>query len=187
MPDNQLSIGANYGDIHIGKGSNPSPSVLGIVINGIVKLNVETIEVEDENLVPYEVQDKIRHNDLVNYKHLIEDYGVYQNSLDRVYKAIEEYLPTVRYKIKRLINTKYKMIKNQLIAAHAQSAGSEIEILRRNSDGIISSIIKYLTEELHKSSTLEEGTYREDINTAIEIIVADAFVNCHILENPITK
>ena len=151
-------------------------STIGDVVNAISK-----IELEDEtNLgkikeLP-EIGEKIGHNNITKYKYLIDGYGLYGKKLKGIYETLEEEKPEKKGKLLRMISDFYKAEKGILTQT------DNIDVIRKNADLIIENIIKKLDAEILKSSNLDAEN--EDVHSAIHIIVADAFIQCKVLEDP---
>ena len=57
-----------------------------------------------------------------------------------------------------------------------------ILITQKQSDSILENIIKNLKDKVLESSNL--NAYNEEIENALNLIVANAFIECLVLENP---
>ena len=151
-------------------------STIAEVVNAISK-----IDLEDENNfgkikeVP-EIEAKIRHNNITKYLYLINDYGLYGKILEGIYETLEQEKPGKKGKLLRVISDFYKAEKGVLTQTN------DIDLIRHNADLIIENIITKLDDEILKSSNLDAEN--EEVHSAIQIIVADAFIQCKILEDP---
>jgi hypothetical protein len=151
-------------------------SAIAEVVNAISKIDLE----DENNLgkikeIP-EIEAKIRHNNITKYLYLINDYGLYGKILEGIYETLEQEKPGKKGKLLRVISDFYKAEKGILTQTN------DLDIIRDNADLIIENIITKLDDKILKSSNLDAEN--EDVHSAIQIIVADAFIQCKILEDP---
>ena len=138
----------------------------------------ETIDKEE-----YDVEDKIYYNDLNKYKDLVDDYGEYHYICNSALKSVNEICRTGEKKILRNVSEMYKDEKRKVLLNYEQNYTSRIEAIRANSDYIIDTIKKRLTEMMEESYANEE-IYEEDLEFSASIFVCYCFVKCKILEKP---
>lgn len=153
-----------------------NPSILANVVNAISKINFDDKSNFGVLKEPPVIEDKIQHNDVKVYLGLIQDYGLYGQKLDSIYKTLEQEKPGRMSMILRNIADLYKLEKGKL------TNNDDIQIIRSNADLIIENIINKLDLEAKQSANIDADN--EDIKAAVFIVVADAFIRCKILEDP---
>ncbi|MPQ45538.1 hypothetical protein GCQ56_00840 [Marinifilum sp. N1E240] len=178
----KIEAGKIVGDVKIKNSLRTNPTCLGEVVNKLAKIPI-TEEEENFNVdLPFEIADKITHNDLGSYKCLIEDYPVYSKILEDVYSVVIQHNPRAKSILWKRIRNKYRQIKGELLKGCA--IAEQMDLIKENSDKIIDIIKEYLLELLESSKNLNGDVPLEAIEESVEIIIGDAFVNCKILENP---
>ena len=151
-------------------------SIIAEVVNAISKIDLgDKANLGKIKKLP-EIDEKIGHNNITTYKYLINEYSFYGKILEGIYETLEEQNPGKKGTLLGRIFEFYKAEKRNLTQT------DNIDVIRENADSIIENIIKKLDAEILKSSNLE--SYNEEIYSAIQIIVADAFIQCKILEDP---
>ena len=112
-----------------------NPSILAEVVNAISEIDLDE-EALFGNIkeVPL-IQDKINHNNIQAYKYLINDYQLYQKTLENIYKTLEQERPGKKNKLLRIISDYYKIEKGAL------TNDNDMDAIRDNADEIIEKII----------------------------------------------
>ena len=163
------------GDININNVLK-NKSIIAEVVNAISKIDLgDKTNLGEIKKLP-EIEEKIGHNNITTYKYLINEYSFYGKILEDIYETLEEEKPGKKGKLLRMISDFYKAEKGILTQT------DNIDVIRKNADLIIENIIEKLNAEILKSSNLDATN--EEIYSAIHIIVADAFIQCKILEDP---
>ncbi len=177
----KIKVEKNFGGIQYFNRIAKNPSYLADVINAISKFPLADSS-DNTSLIPFEIENKITHNNVVIYKRIVEDYAFYSTLISETYDAISELNPYCKDKIMKVVNRKYLDSKNYLVKENPDTP--EIELIKENSDSIIEDVLRVLKEHLYESTNLNNDIPLEDLEMALEIVVGDAFVNCKILENP---
>lgn len=180
----RVSIDNNWGDLNFEGRFRNNPSHLGLVVNELAKIPYEELHEFTENTIPFDIGEKIRYNDLGEYEFLIDQYCYHLSTLNDIYEAIDEILPSSKYMIRTRINQEYRRIRGGLLKTNKDSGQTVIDIIRVHSDRIIDKILKYLNDLINTSGNLDKKITEESIRCSLEIIVVDAFIECKILENP---
>lgn len=175
-----VNIENNTGPINVEPKVSPNPGLVATIINALA--DHASVEVCMEEVPPlFEIQDKINHNNLVEYKYLIEEYYFYAEAIADTYNILEEDTPEIRSKITTLINRVYRGIKNKKLS---QSSDAAIDTIRLHCDVIIRETIEELRKRYFAAANVDSSKFLEDIDAYIGYIVGEAFVNCKVLENP---
>ncbi len=150
------------------------PSMLKNVINAIASISFDSSD-SLENLTVFNPKDKLIYNSVkINYS-LIQEYKTSQGKLNELYDELELQGSIKKEKLLQNINHIYISVKGKYIL----DSDNYIEIIKQNSDNIISDVFS----ELHKKVENTELS-EEDIIIGITIIMVDAFIRCKILEEP---
>lgn len=181
MMDSRIKVENNYGGIHHYERVARKPSYLADIVNGISKLPFD-FSPDISNILSFDIENKLDHNNVIAYKQIIEDYAFYSTLINETYDAIATVKPNCRDKVMRIINGEYIRIRATILIGISKE--NIMSTIKLNSDFIIESVLKILKEKLYEAANLDSEVHNEDIDIAIEMIVGDAFINCKILENP---
>ncbi|MFN8313953.1 MAG: ABC-three component system protein [Cyclobacteriaceae bacterium] len=151
-----------------------NPSALNIVIGYIGKNLFNGSTLEEPTTAP-NPDKKIKFNNIVRYKSIIEEYRIYQGKLSRIYEEIEKAGSTKKELVLKNINTLYLREKGKYTSQH--------EILE-NADNIIESIEHELWKVIENSGNYNADMQIESIEISLLVILVDAFMRCSILEEP---
>lgn len=172
------SIGYQADTINVFNGASPkNKSIIAEVVNILSgSCTLESFPL-DSSPLPSKVEEKIIHNNVNRCRHIIETYKDNVIDLGYAYKTIEELRPGRHQKLLHIISRCYK---NELGKLFDDGNFSQ-EKIRQNSDQILENIMHVLREKTLESSNL--NAENEDVDIAIGVIVADAFISCVVLEN----
>lgn len=124
----------------------------------------------------FNINDKLNHNNIIRYRHLIEDYKIYYTKLTMIYNELEYAGSFKKESLLRNIRQIYLKIKGK----YAVTEGMYIDEIRVHADDIIEDIENQLLEACDARTLLDDG----DISFGISLIMVDAFMRCKILEEP---
>jgi len=124
----------------------------------------EANQITDVN--SFEIDKKIKYNDLKNAKDTIKEYCVY-------YKRIDEKYAEFDAKGVNKSNSVLASIKREYLKSKDQD----------DADSIFSSVINKIKDKVLESSNFEEIPI-DELKLCIDILVVDAFIRCKIFENP---
>lgn len=178
MSDTQINIGAVNGDFNNIKSPESSiDSIINIIIKNIALVDVE-IDYSDRSF-PSNVARKINHNLLKNKRKIVLDYKAYSSPIETAYILAEKYIINGKKTAMRLLNNMYcKALEKYKI----DSFDPDIEKIREHADDIIDDVINQLRKFVYNSANVFE--FKESVEVGINIVVAHAFVECFVLENP---
>ncbi len=153
------------------------PSILSILINQIgSNLLEDEFDAIGKN-API-TEEKIKYNNVVSYKPVIEEYSIYQGKLNSIYDEIEKQGSSKKDFLLQNIKSLYLKEKGKY---------ENIEIIRQNADLIFENIENEIWKILESSSNLSPSLPIESIKMGILIVMVDAFMRCKILEEPIRQ
>ncbi len=161
---------------------NRLPSFLGKLILVFSEQSLSEYGKGPRRTLPPEVNEKISHNCFPPNHRVIRDFLRYSHLLERSYQGVEQRNADARYLVRRKAGVAYE--------AEVKLAGeldvippiSELEYVRANASLIVANVIKRLFQDykLSREAKVED----EIVDLAISLIVADAIVECEVLERP---
>lgn len=179
MIKNQFNI-TNAEDVYFTDA--PEQKVNSVLSQLLTEISLSPIVYEiHRRIVPADVIVKVKHNNLRSQRFILTQYQTYSATIETSYANID----------KSIVNGKAKVliILEQLYAKALSEFGLDlhwdemnIEIIRDNADSIIEKIIKDLKVFCYKSANVPPD--KESVEIGVNVIVAHAFVECLILENP---
>jgi len=114
----------------------------------------------------FEIDRKIKFNDLKNAKDTIKEYCVYYQKIDEKYAEFDTKGVNKSNSVLASIKREYLKFKNQ-----------------DDADSIFSSVINSVKNKVLNSSNYEEIPI-DELELCVDILVVDAFIRCKIFENP---
>lgn len=132
--------------------------------------------------IQYNIEDKIEYNNLIRYKYIVEDYGLYYTICSTALNIVDNNKIGSKKKILNSIREYYREEKRDLLSRHNFET-IEIDIIRANADSIIDAIKSKLEKTIYKYYNNEKLDY-EDIAICCPIFICYAFAECKILERP---
>ncbi len=124
---------------------------------------------------------KIAHNDLSSRKSVVKRYLDYSAEIEKAYDDINSMIPSgKRDLLKSLENIYYQALDNFKIDYF--SGEVDVNEVRANSVGIFDFILHSLKERVYTTKGGPE--YEEYVDTGVEVVVAHAFIECIVMENP---
>lgn len=124
---------------------------------------------------------KIKHNHIESKGHIIKQYLDYSSKIEEAYSEIDSLVVFGKDTILRNLNDLYY---SALDAAQIQHIVSDIDIekVRENSEFILDFIIQKLKNTVFESKNTP--LIKEHIDRGVNVVVAHAFIECIIMENP---
>lgn len=153
------------------------PSALNIVIS-LIGQNLVSGAKDDELITAPDPEFKIKFNNVIEYKPIIDAYKVYQGKLSKIYLEIENQGSTRKEFILKNINTLYLREKGKY---------PDLASIKANADDILRNVEKALWELIENSSNRDEKMPFEAIQMGVLIVMVDAFMRCEILEEPVSN
>ena len=157
-------------------------SILSEFIIEMLNNNIETVEIP--SIVPYTVEDKIKYNNIVKYKGIVDKYYAYSAICDSILNKLDDIKAGDKKKVLNYVKTTYLLIKGSFLRANGNSFLTEIDVIKNHSDDIIDEIIKKFFDDSKNTITLQKYNI-EEIEINIIAFIIYCFVECMILERPI--
>jgi hypothetical protein len=151
-----------------------NPSALNIVIGFVGKRIFEITDIEEPINAP-NTDYKITYNNVIRFKHIIEEYAVFQGKLNTIYKEIEKEGSTKKEFVLQNIKTIYLKEKGKY---------KDIYDIRAHADIIIENVEKELWKIIDNTNNPISNLPIEAIEISLLVILVDAFMRCNILEEP---
>lgn len=148
------------------------PGCFQQIVNAITTNNLMGIAVSND-VVPYEISEKIEYNSLKKNKYIVEEYNLYTCGLHDLYDELEEF-GTIK---KGVISNR---IRSLYLEAKGKYTDGSIEDIRAKSDDIFDDVVDNVCK-LVGNIQLDES----ELFLAVQIIVVDAFIECKVLEKPV--
>lgn len=136
------------------------------IINILAKVDLNITDTPTD-LKEYDIKNKIKFNDLISSKILIEEYKVYQAKIDNIYNQYDREGCNKSLSVLRSLNKIYADNYNNL-----------------SGDELFNKIIKDASNKVVNSINFE-NIKAEELEQCIEVIVVDAFIRCKIFKKPI--
>lgn len=176
------SVNINVGN-HIRKLPSIMPKFIEILAELVDEDEDHTIFKYKKNIYDiYDIDGKIRYNNLFKYRDIVDDYGEYYYVCNTALDNVNQAYKSGKKKILRDISEMYKYEKRTLLVGCDDIENIQ-EAIRENSDSIIDNIKEELIKKIRISYN-EENFLEEDLNYCASIFVCYCFVECKILEKP---
>ncbi len=174
MAKNEITIENVEGDVNFGKSPEENvASIINIIIGDIVSCAVKIDRID--RTFPSKISNKIDHNNLRQKRIIIQEYKSYSSQIEKAYIIADE----------QVINGKeiaMSMLNNMYFKA-LDKFDIDMTKIKKHADEIVDDIIKQLRKFIYKSANIN-SLYKEQVEIGINVVVAHAFVECLILENP---
>ncbi|MCH4996025.1 hypothetical protein I1A41_07360 [Pectobacterium carotovorum] len=178
MCETRFDIQKIEGDFYnVGAPENNVDSIINVIIGDIASAKVK-IDRSDRSF-PASVAIKIEHNMLNTKRRIVLRYKSYSSHIERAYFLAEQNIINGKQSAMELLN---EMYCNSLEKYEIDSFEPDIAQVRQHADEIISDVIKQLRKFVYNSANVTQ--YKEQVEIGLSVVVAHAFVECCVLENP---
>lgn len=133
--------------------------------------------------MPPEVNAKLQYNAFDAGSRIMSDYRHYGNLIDRSYLGVEQENPDAHRLVKRVAGLAYDLELEAACASAKVAAVDRSEFARKNSHNLVSAVIARLLQD-YKSSG-DDKVDQEYAHLAVCLVVADAIIECEVLERPL--
>lgn len=178
---NQVNIRDIYGNLYIKESAEQK--VDSIVNSLLTELSLSTIAppLSRKRNIPSKVIKKVEHNNLVTQRFILSQYQNFSTSIETAYEIIDTNIVNGKAKVFLMLDNLYMKALCK-VGIDPNFDEVNMEIIRQHADDIIESIINGLKEFCYESSNVPSD--KESIEIGVNVIVAHAFVECTVLENP---
>ncbi|TYT74050.1 hypothetical protein [Desulfobotulus mexicanus] len=175
-----INVEKNAGNIYIG--SSPEYEVSSVINQLLESLANKPFEFKLIRRRPSsETIVKIKYNNLISKSHIIKQYLDYSSKIEEAYKEIDSLIAFGKDTILQNLNDLYYLALDSLKIEYL-SCDIELEKVRENSEFILDFIIQKLKNTAFESNNTPK--YKEHIELGVNVVVAHAFIECIIMENP---
>jgi hypothetical protein len=149
------------------------PSLLQRVVFAISDLDFSPHDVVAKtDSESFSIEEKIRFNNILRYREIINEFNLFKPRLDTIYDILETEGSFRKEKLLRNIRAIYLNAKGKYVLDYPAPQ----EIVKLNADNIIDDVFEKMRETL--------GGNSGDEDFALSVIMVDAFMRCKILEPP---
>lgn len=132
--------------------------------------------------LPPEVDVKLAYNDFPPSHHIITDYAKYLCVLEATYRGIEQRNDDARRLVRRRAARAYGDQLHKLCAAHGIKHQQAHDFARQHAVYLVSAVVEVLMTDVAAGGTAQ--VMHETADLAVCLIVADAVIECEVLERP---
>ncbi|DAB13795.1 TPA: hypothetical protein CPU00_10775 [Candidatus Gastranaerophilales bacterium HUM_18] len=168
------------GDVNINNNVYPIvrvESIIADVINNLSKSNFPLPYQIKKSKLPLAVEQKIKLNNIKTCRNIIESYKPLSSYLNSVYSNLEKIRISTRERVLQRLQNAYINELNKYVNNERKT----LDVVKANSDVILLGIKEQIKNIVICSSN--NMTTEEDIDIALDVILADAFVSCQIMES----
>lgn len=124
---------------------------------------------------------KIEYNNLKGKSHIIKQYLDHSSKVEEAYSDIDSLIPFGKDTILQNLNDLYYLALDSIEVDYL-TCDVDIVKVRENSEFILDFIIQRLKNTVFESKNTP--TYKEHVELGVNVVVAHAFIECIIMENP---
>lgn len=133
--------------------------------------------------LPPEVSVKLAYNDFPPMHHVITDYSKYSNVLEASYRGVEQRNDDARRLVRRRAAVAYTEQLQKLCTAHSVNREQAHEFARCHAVSLVMAVVASLLADFSAGSAAY--VMQETAHLAVCLIVADAVIECEVLERPV--
>lgn len=133
--------------------------------------------------LPPEVSVKLVFNDFPATHHIITDYSKYSHVLEATYRGVEQRNDDARRLVRRRAAVEYLKQLHNRCTAHGVNQAQAHDFARRHAVPLVMSVVNSLLADF--SSGDATHVMQETAHLAVCLIVADAVIECEVLERPV--
>lgn len=152
-------------------------SIINDVISEISQVQV-TVDIKDRTF-PSKVSKKIKHNQLRNNRGIVLQYKSYSSHIESAYSTVEKNVVNGKQTALLILHDMYEAALDKF---NIDAWEPDMDAIKQHADGIIDDVKTQLTSFLYKSSNI--NFTKEQMALGVNVVIAHAFVECYVLENP---
>ena len=178
MSNTSLEIGVMNGDINNAESPELKvDSIINDIISKISQVGVN-IDIKDRSF-PSKVKRKIEHNQLKDNRKIVIQYKNYSSHIESAYNIVEKSIVNGKQTAMLILNDMYS---SALSKFNIDAWEPNMDEVKKHADEIVDDVKKQLNKFLYKSSNI--NFTKEQMSVGINVVIAHAFVECYVLENP---
>jgi hypothetical protein len=183
--NNGSMVGINYGTII--NNLTTSKKLPSLIMNIVKSLSSACIECDPDDdikdLQPFDTEEKINYNCVIQYREIIEMYSTYYTICDNIMNILDNSNSGSKEKILFCVLTWYRQSKGRVILSLKDSGDTTIQIVRNNSDFIFETVMEKINQELSNSDNFSDASI-EELTIGLMCFTCYCFMKCKILEKP---
>lgn len=130
-----------------------------------------------------EITEKLTYNDFPIRHQIIRDFSMYSGSLEAAYRGVEQRNSDARRMVRRRAGSIYHDALLDLCESKGVHHSQAHALAREHAVLLVRMVIDTLKSE-STATSITLGVMKETADLAISLIVADAIVECEVLERP---
>lgn len=130
-----------------------------------------------------EIAEKLTYNDFPIHHRIISDFTMYSASLEAAYRGVEQRNGDARRMVRRRAGSVYQDALFDLCESKGVHHSEAHAFARKHAVLLVRAVIDSLQKE-SAAASLASGVMKETADLAISLIVADAIIECEVLERP---
>jgi hypothetical protein len=133
--------------------------------------------------LPPEIEDKLTYNNFPPRHPIVSDYVRFAGVLESTYRGIEQRNDDARRMVRRKARLAYELALIGLCSEAGVDHAVAHDFARSNAVRLVQAVIDSLMTDL-RTSDLAGPVMQETAHLAVSLIVADAVIECEVLERP---
>lgn len=133
--------------------------------------------------LPPEIDEKLAYNDFPAAHPIITDYLKYISVLESTYRGIEQRNDDARRMVRRRAAAAYRGVLHELCNLNGVHHSQASDFARKNAVVLVQGVVNALMGDF-QTTVLAGSVMQETADLAISLIVADAVIECEVLERP---
>jgi len=175
-----VNVGRNAGNIIIG--DSPEYEISSVINELLKSLANKPFSFKKKTRRPSaETVVKIEHNNLKSKSHIIKQYLDHSSKVEEAYSEIDSLITFGKDTILQNLNDLYYLALDAVDIDYL-TCDVDIEKVRENSEFILDFIIQKLKNSVFESKNTP--AYKEHVELGVNVVVAHAFIECIVMENP---
>jgi hypothetical protein len=158
------------------------PSFLGRVIVAFSQQSLSEYALGPRRQITAEVEEKIKYNNLSQKHRVLVDYLRHSLVLEKAYLGVEQRNADARYLVRRKTAVEYEGMLSYEMQSQSLSPMQRLDFVRTHADRLIEAVVARLVAAYKDSNDVK--VEQEYAHLAISLIVADAVIECEVLERP---
>lgn len=158
------------------------PTHLAAVISQFAKSAADLLADALPFAVKPAIEAKLAFNNLPKTHRIIRDWTKHARTLHKSYQGVEQVNQAARYLVKRKAGVVYDEELHRICHEKGVSAEQQREYARQHAMTLVQAVTGRLMHEY--SCSAEDGVEAELAHLAVSLVVADAVIECEVLERP---
>lgn len=175
-----VTVGTVVGNVHIGE--SPEYKVNSAINELLMKLASQPFMFQRlARKPPAKTVAKIQYNKIQAKQHIIKQYMDHSAAIEAAYRGIDSVIPFGEQIVLQNLNDLYCAALDN-VGIDYFSPVVDMTAIRENSEYILDFVIQKLRNSAYESKNILQ--IKEQIDQGINVVVAHAFIECIIFENP---